>query len=148
MSTLSNNIFAGANGIGVTVAGMSQPRTETIASLIEKVRQRPGHPTYEEIAAASGGRISPNYVHDLAKGAPTKNLGADKIVGLARGLGESPVYIFQLAVGIHSDKKEHSLYQVVDDYADLPKDQQSDLRLMWELLKKEIYERRSRLTRS
>lgn len=139
----SNNLFAPANENEDTLPAMPAEPSETLASFIRRVRADKDL-TFQQIADASGGRISPNYVHELEKGAPTKNLGGDKIVGLGRGLGESSLLIFQLAMGLKSKVKDDPLQQLVEDYSALPKDDQSELRLMIELLRKEIFERRKR----
>lgn len=145
MSIVSNKNFDLSNEAEGKLPAMPKA-TETLAAFISRIR-RDKNLTLQQVADSSGGRISPNYVYNLEKGFPTDNLGAKKIVGLGRGLDESPILIFRLVAGL-AETKDELLSEMIGEYSVLSKSDQDDLKLMIELLRKEIYARRKRSTAS
>lgn len=96
--------------------------------------------TYEEIASSSGGRISSSHVNDLRNGKKDpRKLTAEKIVGLAKGLGEHPTVVFEAAVGdLYTGLKDASVAQVVTDFLELPAKERGDAEFAFRLLKEKV----------
>lgn len=122
----------------------------TIPDLIGK-RVDPSVPktqrmTYEEIAQSSGGRISPSHINDLRNGKKDpRKLTAEKIVGLAKGLGEHPTVVFEAAIGdLYAGLKDASVAQVITDFLELPAKERGDAEFAFRLLKEKVAEAKLR----
>jgi hypothetical protein len=118
----------------------------TVADLIAR-RVDPSVPkgsrlTYDEIAERSGGRISSTHVNDLKnkKKFPEK-LTVEKVVGLARGLGESPVVVFEAASGdLQPGLKEPTLAKLLADFSALSPKQRENVEFAVRMLRERIDE--------
>lgn len=147
MSTASNKKVWGANESETTISDM--PKNTELGNLIKRVREEKGI-TYEEISRASGGLISKNYVHNLEKGSLANKrmvVGSDRILGLAKGLGESPTVVFEAVIGMtpkNSLPRDETLKQMLEDYSELPSRDRDELKLLMEMLRTEIYKRRAK----
>jgi transcriptional regulator with XRE-family HTH domain len=147
VSIASNKIIRGANESETTISDM--PKNTELGALIKRVREEKGI-TYEEISRVSGGLISKNYVHNLEKGSLDNKrmvVGSDRILGLAKGLGESPSVVFEAVIGVtakNSTPRDETLKQMLEDYSNLSARDRDELKLLLEMLRKEIYERRAK----
>lgn len=124
------------------------PLAEIIGSRVDE--GVPNRMTYDEIAKRSGGKISANYVNELRNGIkdPAK-LSVIKIIGLAKGLGESPVVIFRAAMGQRQTHLgEESAEQVIADFSELPAKDREELRFIYDHFRAQVQERKDRLRRA
>lgn len=145
MSIGANKKVAEANSPAVILPEMPKSR---LPELIERA-MRNLDLSYREIEhrsrRGSEEGISSNYVQELHRGHKQGNLTIAKIIALARGLGESPITVFEAVSGkLHTGVHEKSLAQIIEDYAELPVRDREELKLMIELLRKEIADRKAR----
>jgi hypothetical protein len=102
--------------------------------------------TYDEIATRSGGKISGNYVNELRNGIkePSK-LSVAKIIGLAKAFGESPIVVFEAAMGKQQNHiRDESLEQLLIDFSELPARDRQELRYIVNHLHAQIQERKTK----
>lgn len=126
------------------------PKTHPLAQLIgsrvdEGVENRI---TYDEIGRRSGGRISGSYANELRNGQknPTK-MSVEKIIGLAKALGESPLVIFEAAMGrAQTQIRDKSVEQLVDDFSSLPARDREELRYIYNHFHEKVQEKLNRNT--
>lgn len=121
----------------------------TLADLIaRRVESAPkaSRLTYDEIAERSGGRISSTHVNDLKNLKKFANkLTVEKVVGLAKGLGESPLVVFEAACGeLQTGLKDSTLAQLLADFSELTPKQRENLEFAIRLLREKIDEVRPR----
>lgn len=124
------------------------PLAELIAARVDEgVKDRL---TYEDIERRSGGRISKNYVNELRNGkkAPLK-MSVGKILGLAKGLGESPGVIFDAAMGLpQSQLRDKSVEQLLTDFTSLPARDREELRYIYNHFHEKVQEKLEKLNRN
>lgn len=113
----------------------AMPKTHPLAELIgsrvdEGVDRRL---TYEEIERRSGGRISASYVNELRNGKKDPlRMSVIKILGLAKAFGESPLVIFEAAMGgTQTQLRDKSAEQLVSDFMSLPARDREELRYIY-----------------
>lgn len=102
--------------------------------------------SYRDIQRRAGGesQIAVSTIQLIHKG-QSDNLTLNKIMALARGLGESPTVVFEAAIGRSSNAiKDDAMRQFLEDFARLPARGNEDLKGMVELLKTEIQKRLDR----
>lgn len=130
MSTLVNKKIAVANVSDIRMRRMPKQQLHPLAELIaqrvdEGVVDRL---TYDEVERRSGGRISASYVNELRNGKKDPSrLRVDKIIGLAKGLGESPVVVFEAAIGLpHTQLRDKTVEQLLADFMSLSSHDRND----------------------
>lgn len=104
--------------------------------------------TYEEIERRSGGRISASYVNELRNGKkdPSK-MRADKIVGLARALGESASVVFEAAIGHpQTQLRDKTVEQLLGDFMSLPARDREELRYIYNHFHEKVQDKLNRDT--
>jgi hypothetical protein len=102
--------------------------------------------SYRDIQRRAGGetQIAHSTLYSAHKG-DSDNLTLNKLLALARGLGESPITVFEAAIGKPSTGiKDDSLRQLVEDFARLPARDRDELRIMIEMLRTEVQNRLDR----
>lgn len=139
MSSIANNKFVMANTILATLRQMPKSR---LPELIAK-RMEDADLSFRDVEKRSGDKISANYVHDLRNGKyDPLNVAVSKLVALAKGLGESPIVIFEAVLGKGPNGiKDETLAQMLEDYASLPAREREELQLLIEVLREKIQER-------
>lgn len=153
MSTVSiaaNKKLALANVSDIKMRSMpkSNPLAELIGSRVDE--GAPDRMTYDDIARRSGGKISGNYANELRNGKkdPAK-LSVSKIIGLAKAFGESPVVIFEAAMGRpQTQMRDESLAQLLSDFSRLPSRDREELRYIVNHLHAQIQERAGKSDRN
>lgn len=126
----------------------NHPLAELIGSRVDE--GVPNRMTYDEVGKRSGGRISGNYVNELRHGVkdPAK-LSVSRIIGLAKAFGESPLVIFEAAMGKpQTHIRDESLEQLLSDFAQLASKDREELRYIVDHLHAQIRERKERSGRS
>lgn len=126
----------------------SSPLADLIGSRVDE--GAPDRMTYEEIALRSGGRISGNYVNELRNGKKDpRKMSVEKIIGLARAFGESPVIIFKAAMGQpQTQLRDESLEQTLLDFSDLSAKDREELRYIYDHFRAQIQERKKKSSRT
>lgn len=121
----------------------AMPRSR-LGQLILKGRERLNL-TYRDVVRLSGNRISKSYVETLEKSEADPVIANDKIVGLAKAFGEPPEVVFLASIGKGNNGiKDSTLAQMLEDFSRLPSRDREELRLMIEMLRKEIHTRLNR----
>lgn len=143
VSILSNKKVVLLNSVSVRIESMPKSR---LPELIDKARA--SGLSYRDIQRRAGGekQIAHSTLYAAHKG-ESENLTLKKILALARGLGESPVTVFEAAIGkTQTELKDESVRQVLEDFSQLPARDQNDplLRAIVEMLRSEIQKRLDR----
>lgn len=115
-----------------------------LPELIEKAKS--AGLSYRDIQRRAGGesQIAVSTIQ-LAHTGQADNLTLSKILALARGLGESPIVIFEAAMGkISAGVQDEAFRQLLEDYTKLPKGDKDDLGTIIEMLRSEIQKRLDR----
>lgn len=104
--------------------------------------------SYRDIQRRAGGasQIAISTIQ-LAHTGQADNLTFKKILALARGLGKSPIVVFEAALGKTSTGiKDESVRQVLEDFSQLPAKDQNDplLKAILEMFRTEIQKRLDR----
>jgi transcriptional regulator with XRE-family HTH domain len=104
--------------------------------------------SYRDIQRRAGGvkQIAHSTLYAAHKG-ESENLTLKRILALAKGLGESPITVFEAAIGKSpTELKDENVRQVLEDFSRLsPKDQNDPLlKVMVEMLRTEIQKRLDR----
>lgn len=102
--------------------------------------------SFRDIRRRSGDKVPLSSLNAFHKGRPAEpNLTTETICALAKGLGESPVTVFEAAIGRSvTGVKDESLRQTLEDFSSLPAKDRDELRLTIEMLKAEIQRRLDR----
>lgn len=143
MSRLSNKNFIKSYTAEVRIASMPKSR---LPELIDKAKE--AGLSYRDIQRRAGGekQIAHSTLYSAHKG-ESENLTLKKILALAKGLGESPITVFEAAMGkTPTDLKDESVRQVLEDFSRLPAKDQNDplLRAILEMFRTEIQKRLDR----
>lgn len=150
MSIPASKKVATANVTDIRMRRMpkNHPLAELIGSRVDE--GVPDRMTYDDIAKRSGGRISGNYANELRNGKkdPSK-LSVSKIIGLAKAFGESPVVIFEAAMGKPQTQiRDESVLELLSDFVELSAKDREELRYILEHLHQQVRDRKDRLRRT
>lgn len=143
LSIVSNNKVIKSYRAEVKVQLMPKSR---LPELIDKAKA--AGLSYRDIQRRAGGesQIAVSTIQSAHKGI-ADNLTLNKILALAKGLGESATVVFEAAIGkVSADLKDESVRQVLNDFARLPQRDQNDplLRAILEMFRTEIQKRLDR----
>jgi hypothetical protein len=143
LSIVSNKKVIQSYTSEVRIASMAKSR---LPELIDKAKA--AGLSYRDIQRRAGGetQIAHSTLYAAHKG-ESENLTLKKILALAKGLGESPITVFEAAIGkAPSDLKDESVRQVLEDFSQLsPRDQNDPLlRAILEMFRTEIQKRLDR----
>lgn len=117
-----------------------------LPELIEKAKS--AGLSYRDIQRRAGGesQIAVSTIQ-LAHTGQADNLTLSKILALARGLGESPIVVFEAAMGkISTGSQDESFSQLLEDFTNLPTRDKNELTVVLEMLRTEIQKRLDRDT--
>ena len=104
--------------------------------------------SFRDIQRRAGGdkAIALSTLNQMDKG-KADNLTLQKILALAKGLGESPTVVFEAAIGkAPAAFKDDSIRQFLENFANLPARDREELRLSLEMLMAEVQRRLDRDT--
>lgn len=146
VSIPANNKSATANVSDIRMRSVpkNHPLAELIGSRVDDGVD--GRLTYDEIERRSGGRISASYVNELRNGRkdPLK-MSVIKIIGLARAFGESPVVIFEAAMGRpQTQLRDKSAEQLLIDFMSLSARDRDELRYIYNHFHEKVQEKVNR----
>lgn len=102
--------------------------------------------SYRDIQRRAGGegQIAVSTIQSAHKG-QSDNLTLNKILALAKGLGESSTVVFEAAIGrVSNGTKDESFRQLLDDFARLSARDKQELNPIIEMLKAEVQKRLDR----
>ena len=102
--------------------------------------------SYRDIQRRAGGesQIAVSTIQLAHKG-QSDNLTLNKILALARGLGESPTVVFEAAIGkVSTGVRDESFRQLLEDFARLRPRDKDELAPIFEMLRTEIQKRLDR----
>ena len=104
--------------------------------------------SYRDIQRRAGGekQIAHSTLYAAHKG-ESENLTLKKVLALAKGLGESPITVFEAAIGKSATElKDETVRQVLEDFSRLSLKDQNDplLRAILEMFRTEIQKRLDR----
>lgn len=102
--------------------------------------------TYEELAERSGGRISATHINDLRLGKKSpRKLTVEKLIGLAKALGDSRLVVFEAATGeLGAELKDATVAQVLADFSEIPARDRGDAEFAFRLLKEKVEQAKAR----
>lgn len=126
---------------GATIVRMPKSR---LPELIEKARK--SGLTFRDIRRRSGDQIPLSSLNAWHKGRPPNpNLTTETILALAKGMGESPVVVFEAVIGKSSPTlRDESMAQLLEDFGRLASRDRDELRVIIEMLMTEIQKRLDR----
>lgn len=142
MSIVSNRKIIQSYSSQVRIQPMPKSR---LPELIDKAKS--AGLSYRDIQRRAGGdsQIAVSTIQLAHKGI-ADNLTLNKILALAKGLGESATVVFEAAIGRPSNGgvKDESFRQLLEDFSRLPARDKEDLRTIIEMLKQEVQKRLDR----
>lgn len=141
MSRLSNEKVIQSYTSEVRIAVMPKSR---LPELIDKAKA--SGLSYRDIQRRAGGegQIAVSTIQLAHKGV-ADNLTLNKILALAKGLGESATVVFEAAIGKSSNGvKDESTRQFLEDFSRLPARDKQELAPTLEMLKAEVQRRLDR----
>lgn len=143
LSIVSNKKIIKSYSEDIRIRTMPKSR---LPELIDKAKS--AGLSYRDIQRRAGGekQIAHSTLYAAHKG-DSENLTLKKILALAKGLGESPVTVFEAAIGrSHTELKDEAVRQVLEDFERLPARDQHDplLRAILEMFRTEIQKRLDR----
>ena len=141
LSIVSNKKVIQSYTSEVKISAMPKTR---LPELIDKAKS--AGLSYRDIQRRAGGegQIAVSTIQLAHKGF-ADNLTLNKILALAKGLGESATVVFEAAMGKPSNGvKDDSFRQLLDDYSRLPARDKGDLSAIIEMLKAEVQKRLDR----
>jgi hypothetical protein len=143
VSILSNKKVIKSHSVEVRIASMPKSR---LPELIDKAKA--SGLSYRDIQRRAGGekQIAHSTLYAAHKG-ESENLTLNKILALAKGLGESPITVFEAAMGKSpTELKDETVRHVLEDFSRLSLKDQNDplLRAILEMLRTEIQKRLDR----
>lgn len=141
LSIVSNKKVIKSYSSEVRISSMPKSR---LPELIDKAKS--AGLSYRDIQRRAGGesQIAVSTIQSAHKGI-ADNLTLNKILALAKGLGESATVVFEAAIGRTSNGvKDETFRQLLDDFSHLPVRDKEDLRTIMEMLKQEVQKRLDR----
>ena len=143
MSTKTNRKVVQSYTVEAKIDSMPKSR---LPELIEKARNT--GLSFRDIQRRAGGsdRISLSTINAAHKGsAAADNLSLNKILALAKGLGESPTVVFEAAIGKTSTGiRDESMRQLLEDFGRLPNRDKDELKPILEMFRAEVQKRLDR----
>lgn len=150
MSIPANEKIATANVSDIRMRRMPKPQAHPLRELIGRRVDEgvDGRLTYDEIERRSGGRISASYVNELRNGKKDPmRMSVVKIVGLAKAFGESPVVIFEAALGQpQTQLRDKTVEQLLTDFINLSARDREELRYIYNHFHEKVQEKLNRDT--
>jgi transcriptional regulator with XRE-family HTH domain len=141
VSRVSNKKIIQSYSAEVTISDMPKSR---LPDLIDKAKAT--GLSYRDIQRRAGGesQIAVSTIQLAHKG-QSDNLTLNKILALARGLGESPTVVFEAAIGkVSTGVRDESFRQLLEDFARLRPRDKDELAPIFEMLRTEIQKRLDR----
>src|SRR5689334_21437523 len=95
--------------------------SDLIARRVDPSVPKASRLTYEEISDRSGGLISATHINDLKTGRrDPRKLTVEKVIALAKGLGEASVVVFEAAAGeLYPGLRDATIAQILSDFGEL-----------------------------
>lgn len=121
------------------------PKSQLREFLNERIGARPKF-TATEVAQKGG--IAESYISHLKSGTKDPmNMTVDAILRLAKGMKESPVALFQAAIGKHkTGLSDASLQQILEDFSQLDSKSRGEMEFVIDQLRRMVAERLDRDT--